>query len=95
MVAAYKKILAFRAAHEAVKVGALTAYTDNNLVAFEKVSGTDDVLILVNVKNSASNFTIPASLQGSTWINGITGASVTLSNQLTLQPYDYLIFKKN
>ena len=48
MVAAYKKILAFRAAHEAVKTGVLTAYSDADVVAFEKKSGTDDVLILVN-----------------------------------------------
>jgi len=95
MVAAYKKILAFRAAHEAVKTGALTSYADNNVVAFEKVSGTDDVLVLVNVKNSTVSFTVPAAVQNSTWINGLTGTSTTLSTQYALQPYDYLILKKN
>jgi len=50
MVAAYKQILAFRAAHEAIKTGALTQYNDANIVAFEKTSGTDDVLVLVNAK---------------------------------------------
>lgn len=39
MVAAYKQIIAFRSAHEAIKTGTLTAYNDNNIAVFEKVSG--------------------------------------------------------
>jgi glycosidase len=95
MVAAYKQIIAFRAAHEAIKTGALTQYNDANIVAFEKTSGTDDVLILVNVKNSAVVFNIPAALQNTGWTNGLTGAAVALNSQYTFQPYTYLILKKN
>ena len=94
MVAAYKQILAFRASHEAIKTGALTQYNDANIVAFEKTSGTDDVLVLVNTKNAAETFNIPAALQGTTWVNGYTGGSVTFSTQYTLQPYSYLAFKR-
>ncbi len=94
MVAAYKQILAFRAAHEAIKTGALTAYADNNIVAFEKTSGTDDVLILVNPKNSAVTYSIPTTLQGTSWTNGFTNGSVTFSTSLSLQPYTYLVLKK-
>jgi len=94
MVAAYKQILAFRAAHEAIKTGTLTSYSDANIVAFEKTLGTDDVLVLVNTKNSAETFNVPAALQGTTWVNGYTGGSVTFSTQYTLQPYTYLAFKK-
>jgi len=94
VIAAYKQILAFRAAHEAVKTGALTAYNDANIVAFEKVSGADDIVVLVNSKNSAVNYSVPAALQGITCTNGLTGATVTLSTSLSLQPYDYLILKR-
>ncbi|SEO32363.1 Glycosidase [Mucilaginibacter gossypiicola] len=94
MVAAYKKILAFRAAHEAVKTGLLTQYNDTNVAAFEKVSGTDDVLVLVNTRNNAVPFNIPLPLQNTTWIDGISGVTTTLSSQLTLQAYSYLILKK-
>ncbi|WP_461451746.1 alpha-amylase family glycosyl hydrolase [Mucilaginibacter sp.] len=90
MVAAYKKILAFRAAHAAVKIGALTQYPDANIAAFEKTSGTDDVLILVNTKNSSETFTVPAALQNTTWINGFTGANITFSTQYTLPAYAYV-----
>ena len=94
MVAAYKQILAFRAAHEAIKTGALTQYNDANIVAFEKTSGTDDVLVLVNAKNAAETFSIPTALQGTTWVNGYTGGSITFSTQYTLQPYSYFAFKR-
>jgi len=90
MVAAYKQILAFRAAHIAVKIGALTQYPDLNIVAFEKTSGTDDVLILVNSKNSTESFTVPAALQNTTWINGYTGGNITFSTQYSLAPYSYV-----
>ena len=95
MVAAYKKILAFRAAHEAVKAGTLSTYPDADIVAFEKVSGADDVLVLVNVKNSTVNYAIPSAFQNTGWTDGLTGAAVTLSSQYTFQPYAYLVLKKN
>jgi glycosidase len=94
LVAAYKQIIAFRTAHEAIKTGALTTYNDASIVAFEKVSGTDDVLILVNAVNSTVNYNIPAALQNTAWTNGLTGAPVTLGTQYTFQPYNYLILKK-
>ena len=95
MVAAYKKILAFRAAHEAVKTGTLASYTDQNIAAFEKKSGTDDVLILVNTRNSSISYTIPAALQNTTWLDGFSGTSTNLGTQLTLQPYAYVVLKKS
>jgi len=95
IVAAYKQILAFRAAHEAVKTGALTQYNDASVIAFEKKSGTDDVLILVNATNSAVTYNVPAGLQNTGWINGITKASVTLPAQLSLSAYQYIVLSKN
>jgi len=94
MVAAYKQILTFRAAHEAVKTGTLTKYNDANIVAFGKTSGTDNILFLANTKNATETFAVPAALQGTTWTNGYTGASVTLSTQYTLQPYSYVALSK-
>lgn len=95
MVAAYKQIIAFRSAHEAIKTGTLAVYNDANIIAFEKTSGTDDVLILVNATNNTVNYNVPAALQNTTWINGFTNASITFSNQLSIQPYGYVVLKKN
>jgi glycosidase len=95
MVAAYKQILAFRAAHQAIRTGTLTPYNDPNIVAFEKVSGTDDVLILVNATNTTVNYNVPTGLQNTTWTNGLTQASTTLATQLSFTPYQYVILSKN
>ncbi|MDB5089275.1 MAG: amyB 1 [Mucilaginibacter sp.] len=93
ITAAYKKIIAFRSSHEAIKTGTLTTYNDTNVIAFEKKSGADDVLVLVNAKNSAVDFTVPAAIQGA-WTNGLTNNSLTLSGKVTMQPYAYLVLKK-
>ncbi len=93
MTAEYKKIIAFRSAHEAVKTGALTVYNDSNIIAFEKKSGSDDVLILVNAKNTPNDFSVPTAIQGA-WTNGLANSSVTLTTKVTLQPYAYLVLKK-
>jgi len=94
MVAAYKKILAFRAANEAVKTGTLTTYSDNNICAFEKVAGSDDVLVLANTRNSNETLTIPVALQNTTWTDGMSGATINLQSAYTLPAYGYLILKK-
>lgn len=95
MTAAYKQILAFRAAHEAVKTGTLTTYANTDVIAFEKKSGTDDVLILVNARNSAVTFSVPAALQNTSWTNGYTNAAVSVGTQLNFDAYGYLVLKKN
>jgi len=95
MVAAYKQIIAFRTAHEAIKTGTLTQYNDANVVAFEKTSGTDDVVILVNTKNSAVTYTAPAALQTSSYTNAFAGGSVSLAAPISLSPYSYLVLTKN
>ncbi len=94
VVAAYKQILAFRAAHEAVKMGTLTAYADNDISSFEKIYGSDDVLTMVNTRNSAIIYNVPTVLQNTTWKNGLTGAVITFGTQYTFQPYTYLILTK-
>jgi glycosidase len=93
MVAEYTNILAFRAAHEAVKTGTLTQFDDANVIAFEKKAGSDDVLILVNARNTVASFTVPAAVQGG-WTNGLANASVTLGSTVSLQPYAYLVLKR-
>ena len=93
MVAAYKNILAFRAAHPAIKTGTLTAYGDATVVAFEKKSGTDDVLVIVNPTGNTVNYSVPTAIQG-TWQSGFQPAYFTLSSQTTLPPYAAYVLVK-
>ncbi len=94
VAAAYRQIIAFRTAHEAVKTGSLTAFGDANVVAFEKLSGADDVLILVNPRNGTETFSLPAGLQNTNWTNGLTGAPLAFGSQVVLSPYGYLVLSR-
>ena len=96
MVALYKQILAFRAAHVAVRTGAiLHDFSDTNFSAFEKVSGTDTVFVMVNTKNANSNFVLPVALFNTSWKDGFTGTPYNfLQADITLGPYHYMILSK-
>ncbi len=93
MVAEYKKIIALRNSSIAIRRGALTSYSNADICAFTKISGTDNVFVLSNLRNTSIDFTLPAAVAGS-WKDAFTGNPVTLNAQLSLAPYSYLVFKK-
>lgn len=95
MTAEYKRILSFRASSEALKTGTLTPYNDTSIIAYEKVSGSNDVLVLVNATNTNVSFSLPAALQNTKWTNGLTGKEVDLATQTNFGAYNYLILRKN
>jgi glycosidase len=94
MTLAYQKILAFRASSEAVKTGTLTAYNHPDVIAFSKRAGNEEVLILVNVRNTNIDFSLPAPLQNTNWTDGISGSKTALGTSSALPAYSYLILKK-
>lgn len=94
MVAEYKKILLFRSASEAMRRGQLSTYGDKDIVGFTKELAGEKVLIISNLRNNIINFALPLPLQNTVWTDAMTGESITLTTQLLLQPYSYLIAKQ-
>lgn len=94
MVAEYKKIIAFRNATTAIRRGTLVSYSNADVCAFTKTSGTQTAFIICNLRNSSINFALPAAVANSTWSDGFTGNPVSLTSQVTLTPYSYLVLKK-
>lgn len=94
MVAEYKKVVAFRNSSTAIRRGALTSYTTNDVCAFTKTSGTETVFVAVNMRNSGNAFALPSTVAGSTWTDAFTGASVNTGTVLNLTPYSYVVLKK-
>jgi glycosidase len=92
--AEYKRLMAFRQSSNAVKQGTLEKINDNGVVAFKRVLGTEEVVVIVNPQNAVSNYTLPAALTNTTWKNGLDNSTVNLTNSVSLQPYQYLILKK-
>ncbi|GAC1305232.1 MAG: alpha-amylase family glycosyl hydrolase [Mucilaginibacter sp.] len=94
MLGAYKKLITFRNNSNALKTGAVTLFSDANVSAFEKVSGTETVLVIVNTRNSVINYAIPAALANTAWTDALNGGTNSLATQVSLQPYEYLVLKK-
>ena len=92
--AEYKKILLFRNSSQALRQGTLTAYSSANVCAFTKQLGLEQVLVLVNLRNSTTSYSIPAQLANTTWTDAFTGSSVLLTTQVSLSPYNYIVLKK-
>ena len=64
------------------------------MCAFTKTAGAEQALVLVNVRNAASTYTVPAALASTTWTNALAGSTVTLGTQVSLPAYGYLVLKK-
>lgn len=93
ITAEYKRIIAFRNSSAAIRRGTLTAYSSTEICAFTKEQAAEKVFVMCNLKNSTVNYTLPAAIANTTWTNAMTGTSVSLSTQYSLQPYSYLILK--
>lgn len=91
----YKSILGFRSGHPALRNGSLTNYSDAAVACFLRTYQQDEVLVLVNTRHSSSTFTIPSGLAGTEWTNGMSGEMLTLSGQISLGAFEYLILTKN
>lgn len=75
----------------AARRGTLTNLSSTDIYCIQKNYNSESVVVIANVRNTTINFTIPLSLQNSTWINAITGESITLQSTLSLPAYDYLL----
>ena len=91
--AEYKKIIAFRNSSAAIRQGDLISYSNTDICAFTKQKDAEEVLALVNVRNTSIDYTLPAALANTTWKDALNGGSVALANQVTLQPYQYMVLK--
>ncbi|PKB16821.1 putative secreted protein (Por secretion system target) [Flavobacterium sp. 5] len=88
----FTKILNFRNSSVAVRRGTMTNYSNTNVCAFTKTSGSEKVTVITNLRGSTTTFVIPAAMAGS-FKEVYTGANITLTSgaTLTLNPYQYLV----
>jgi alpha-amylase len=94
ILSAYKALMSFRNGSAAVKTGSIESYSSGDVVAFKRVSGVEEVLVIVNVRDAVKDFALPEALANSSWTDALSGDPVALTNTLSLQPYSYLILKK-
>lgn len=90
----YKKLIAFRKRSPAVKEGSIETFATADVMAFKRVSDGDEVLVLVNLRDTAKEFALPASLVNTEWTDALSGDNVTLSDKVALPPFAYRILRK-
>ena len=93
MLSAYTSLLGFYNTSSTARTGTLVNYNDSNVVAFSKTSATQQILVLVNVRNTSKTFVVPNALQGN-WINALNESAITLSGSINLTGFQYLILKR-
>ena len=89
----YRDMLSFYSESDVSRYGTVVPYTANDVVCFKKVLNANQVLVIANVRNATTNYSIPTALLNSTWTNAITGAPVNIGSSLSLSAYQYLILK--
>ncbi len=94
MAEQYGKIINLRNKSEALKQGALLSFGNDDVCAFTKSFEGEEVLVIVNMRNSAGSFTPPPELVRTEWKNAFGETDSTLSGEVALQPYQYQVFKK-
>lgn len=90
----FTKVLNFRTTSVAIRRGTMANYSSANVAAFTKISGTDKVVVIVNLRNSAQSFVIPSAMAGS-YTDAFGTASRTLTSGATqnLAAYEYIVLK--
>jgi len=91
---AYQQLLTARAASPALQHGAPTSYSTADVCAFTKTAGTDQALVLVNVRNRPVQYAVPAALANSSWTNALQGGAYSVGSSVTLPAYGYVVLKK-
>ena len=94
ITAEYKKVILFRNSSNAIRRGQLTSYTSNDVCAFTKKMGKEEVLVISNLRDTSIDYTLPATLKNSIWKNVMKEGKVTLSDTINLPAYSYLVLKK-
>ncbi len=93
VTAQYKKIIAFRNNSLAIRRADPVSYSSADVCVFTKQQGTEKVLVLVNLRNNSVVYTVPSVLNNTNWIDAINGGAMSISNQVSLPAYGYLVLK--
>ena len=91
----YKKLISIYNEHPALRSsGKVIPYDDddNNILCVDRVLNNDNVLVLVNVRDTPHNINLPGMWANRTAYDLMREEVVALGNRITLQPYQYYLF---
>lgn len=93
VTAEYKKVIAARNTSPALRTTQLFAYSSDDVVAFSKELDGEKVFVMINIRNKAVDYDLPAVFANTSWTDALNGGTVALAAKRTLAPYAYLVLK--
>lgn len=77
----------------AIRKGVLRTWPDNNVLMFEKSLDDENILIVINMRNSQGGIDLPAEWCNRKCRDLMSGEDVELTGRLDLMPFEYKILK--
>ena len=93
MVAEYKKIINLWNSCTTLRRGTLTTYHSDDVCAFTKTSGSEMVLVLINMRSTTSNYALPSALANTNWTDAFSGLAADFGSSISMAPYSYRIVR--
>jgi glycosidase len=87
-------IIAIRNASEAIRRGKLTTYSNADVCAFKKESGSEAIFVLVNLRDADKTFSLPEGIAGSNMHDVLTNTDIVLGTEIALSAYEYQVYSK-
>ncbi len=94
MLNSYKSLISFYNSSETSRRGSNTFYTNSDVLCMKKSGAGEDLLIMVNVRDSTLMFDVPAEHQFSTWTDVFDDETYMLNSEVELEPYAYMILRQ-
>ena len=91
LVDEYTKLISIYKAHEAIRKGDIKPFPDEHVLAFERRSGDDCILVLSNLFQEYTVIDVPEGWRGRKCRDLMSGKTVTFGDKIALDPYEYLI----
>ncbi len=95
MLNSYQEILKVYNTYDVARKGTNSSYSHSDVFMLKKSLQSEEILIIVNVRNTPLNFSIPEDVRNITWIDALTQQEVSLGSQIQLQAYGYFILKNS
>lgn len=92
--AEYKRVIHLRNSSAVIRTGALQSYSNADVCAFTKTLNDEEMLVIVNLRNSTVLFHPEVDWVARAWKDAYEGTNTTLDANLSLQPYQYLVLQK-
>jgi alpha-amylase len=90
----YKKVMQIRDSLPEVRSGNLVTYNNDDVLLFKRTDVGSEVLIIVNVRNSSVNISLPEDLANTNWLNQWDQSELNLGSEIELPPFEFILAKR-